>query len=98
MANLGDLRLQYNDLGDGGIGALVDAMGVSGRFHKLWYLGLSDNTFSDAGLLALEGAIEAGGLPRLEFLTASSDASSDERQKAVQDVFTRRRSKPRPPP
>ena len=45
MPGIGDLRLQYNLLGDGTIASLVGTMG-SDAFAKLWYLGLSDNSFA----------------------------------------------------
>ena len=41
--------------------------------------------------MAFDEGLAAGGLQRLEFLTVSSEQSSAERQRAVQDTLTRRR-------
>ena len=57
-----------------------------------WYFGLSDNTLlTDEGLRALKGAIEGGGLPRLEFLTMTAPQTSEAMEKELQDALTRRR-------
>lgn len=79
---------------DGAIHALVGAMGCD-ALERLWYLGLSDNAFTDAGLAELEAALAAGGLRRLEFLTASSGQSSQRRQESLQDAFTNRLRRPK---
>ena len=63
-------------------GALV-AAAERGALSSLWYLGLNDNHFSDAGLAALATMLVDGALPRLEFVTASSEQSSDEAQLAA---------------
>ena len=40
---------------------------------------------------ALKGAIEGGGLPRLEFLTMTAPQTSEAMEKELQDALTRRR-------
>lgn len=90
MPKLGDLRLQYNLIGDPGIHALSSAV-ERGALSTAWYLGLAENAFSDAGVATLDAALRAGRLPRLEFLTISSAEASGSALESVQDTINRRR-------
>lgn len=93
LATLGDLRLQFNGIGNAGIDALVAAL-ERGALRNAWYLGLSDDAvLTDDGLRTLEASVASGALPRLEFLTASGPHTSDAARRSVQDAFTNR---PRP--
>ena len=95
--SLGDLRLQYNQIGDAGVQSLVNVLQSARSPYEsalcnAWYFGLSDNTLlTDEGLRALKGAIEGGGLPRLEFLTMTAPQTSEAMEKELQDALTRRR-------
>ena len=97
MANLGDLRLQFNRLGDAGVDSLVGDALARGALRNLWYLGLADDAvLTDGGVKALEVAIGASGhLPRLEFVTASGPATSEAARLALQTAFTNRPRAPR---
>lgn len=83
MATLGDLRMQFNRLGDPAMDRLVTALS-RGALSQTWYLGLSDNLFTDQGVLALSAQIQAGGLPKIEFITASSPRSNRSAQEQLQ--------------
>mmetsp|Transcript_88473 Transcript_88473/g.122218 ORF Transcript_88473/g.122218 Transcript_88473/m.122218 type:complete len:177 (-) Transcript_88473:91-621(-) len=96
MDNLGDLRLQYNHLGDESCKSLVGVLGGY-PLSNVWYLGFNNNAFSNDGLRVLEEALAKGALPRLEFFTASSPQSTSEMQQQLQDTFTHRDRPPKPP-
>ena len=91
LAGLGDLRLQFNAIGEVGLRALAAAVSSHGALANTWYLGLSDNRFGDDALRALEAAIAAGGLARLEFLTITSASVSDAAHASAQATLNGRR-------
>jgi len=93
MPNLGDLRLQYNAIGDATIQALVSAI-ERGALRNCWYLGFNDTELTDHGLEMLRECLIGGGLPKLEFFTASSAQSTSGTMQSVQDVLTARRQVP----
>ena len=90
FAGLGDLRLQYNRVSDRGVRALMAA-----PLPNLWYLGLSDNCFTDAALRDVEAALVAGAMPRLEFLTVLGAGLSTAAEAAVQTAINDRRRRTR---
>ena len=92
MAKLGDLRLQFNQIGNVGMTALSSAV-ERGALSAVWYLGLAENTFSEVGVANLDTALSAGFLPKLEFLTISSIHASGDAQERVQDTIHQRRSR-----
>lgn len=91
MCNLGDLRMQYNAIGDAGLHALARTVASNGALRTLWYLGLSDNACTDAGLAAVCACLQAGGLPKLEFVAVTSASVSAAAVESVQVALTSRR-------
>ena len=91
MPTLGDLRLQYNLLGDPSVDALTAAATGGACLTRAWYLGLCDNHITDDALSTLAAGIADGALPRLEFVTCSGGATSTQGELMVQDALSRRK-------
>lgn len=75
MANLKELYLSYNEIGDIGIPTLVQAMtptpGGGGALPQLTRLDLYSNNIGPPGIASLADAIASGALPSLKALTVS---------------------------
>ena len=76
MANLQELFLAGNQIGDAGMQAFADAIG-KGSIGALEYLNLAVNEIGDAGLQALAGVIGNGSMGALERLGLSSNQIGD---------------------
>jgi Leucine-rich repeat (LRR) protein len=95
LANLVDLQLGNNQIGDTGMIAFVDAIKPTdeipmGALAKLTNLDLAYNKIGDDGMKALSDAIAMGGLGCLQKLELHSNPASDSAKNAVQAVASSR--------
>ena len=76
MANIVELWLSYNKIGDIGLTALADAV-RSGALGSLFDLQLQGNRIGDEGMKAFSSAIATGALAKLEELVLTDNAIGD---------------------
>ena len=86
MANLVNLSLDLNAIGDEGMKAFASAI-ASGAMAKLTSLGLGKNQIGNEGMQALSSAIANGALPALEDVKLYGNPGSDQ---PVESALARR--------
>ena len=87
------LNLAQCGIGDEGVASLLGDLGKE-DFMNLKQLHLEDNTITDVGVARLAAAIDTGGLPTLQWLTAAllGNPASDVAVHAVKDALAKRSS------
>lgn len=93
LANLTELLLDNNKIGDAGVIAFASAIGASGALAKLTRLSFHGNNIWDAGMTACAGALKpnpenlTGAFPKLAVLFVSRNPGNTS---GVQDACKRR--------
>jgi hypothetical protein len=75
MANIVELWLDGNQIGDVGLTAFADAV-RSGALASLTELDLASNNIGDAGVKDCSEAFSSGALPTLQFVFAGGNPGS----------------------
>jgi len=83
------LLLDCCEICDEGVASLVDNLGKD-DFKKLEILHLSHNQITDAGMVKIVAAIDAGGLPKIHQICLGGNPASGAACRAVSDAVAKR--------
>ena len=88
LAQLKELRLGFNSIGDVGMAAFADAV-WSGAFPALKELWLMSNSIGDAGISTLADSVSRGALAQLEALNLYNNSIGDVGISALADSVSK---------
>ena len=89
MPALNELYLHLCEIGDEGVASLVSNLGKD-DFKQLETFNLNYNKITDAGMVKIVAAIDAGGLPKMRYLSKGNNPASDAACTAVSDAVAKR--------